>query len=88
MWLCGFYDGAFHVESFLALCSRVFSPIGIVITSLGKSEIVYVLLVHLFVYFTHVDFCPSSLLLGVGGWLQLVIVTLPVLFLLTFSQVF
>ena len=31
------------------------------------------LLVHLFVvYFACVEFCPSSLPLGVGGWLRLV----------------
>ena len=51
--LCGFYYGAFHVESCLALCSRF----SIVITSLGEErELAYVLLVHLFVYFARVDF--------------------------------
>ena len=44
----------------------------IMITSLGEErELVYVLLVHLFVYFARVNFCPFSLPLGVGGWLQL-----------------
>ena len=43
------------------------------------------LLVHfLFVYFALVNFCPFSLPLGVRGWLRLLIVVLPVLFLLTF----
>ena len=34
------------------------------------------LLVHLFVYFTHVHCCPFCLLLGVRGWLRLLIVAL------------
>ena len=34
------------------------------------------LLMHLFVYFAGIDFCPS-LPLGVKGWLWLVIVALP-----------
>ena len=38
------------------------------------------LLVHLFVYLARVDFCPSSLPLGVGRLLRLVIVALPGLF--------
>ena len=37
MWLCGFYNGAFRVESCLTLCSRVFSVLfSIVTTSLGE----------------------------------------------------
>ena len=79
MWLCGFYYGACRVESCLALCPRVFfffffffsvlrSPL------LGKRELVYVLLVHLFIYFVNVNFCPFSLPLGVRDWLPLVIV--------------
>ena len=38
---------------------------------------VYVLFVHLFVYFARVDFDPFSLPLGVGGWMRLVIVAFP-----------
>ena len=38
------------------------------------------LLVHLFVCFAQVSFCPSSLPLGVGGWLWFEIVALPGLF--------
>ena len=58
-----------------------FSPFSTVITSLGqeKRKLVYLLLVHLFVYFTRVDFCPS-LPLDVGGLLRLVIVVLHGLF--------
>ena len=37
--------------------------------------VVYVLIVH--VYFAGVEFCLSSLPLGVGGWMRLVIVALP-----------
>ena len=63
-------------------CYVVFfsSPFSIVITSLEKERAVHVLLVHLFVYFEGLDVCPSSLPLGVGGWLRLVIVALPGLF--------
>ena len=75
-WLCGFNYGAFHVESCLALSSRVFSVLlySIVITSPSEniwSITLYVLLVHLFVYFARVYLCPFSLPLGVGGWLSL-----------------
>ena len=38
------------------------------------------LLVHLFVCFVRVGFCPFSLPIGVGGWLRFVIVALPGLF--------
>ena len=44
---------------------------------LGKRELVLVLLVHLFVCFARVCFCPFSLLLGVEGWLRFVIVAYP-----------
>ena len=46
----------------------------------GKRDLVCVLLVHLFVSFTCVSFCPFSFPLGVGGWLRFVIVALPGLF--------
>ena len=42
--------------------------------------LIYVLLVHLFVYFACIDFCPLALPLSVRGWLQVVIVALPGLF--------
>ena len=42
---------------------------GIVITRLGKRERIYVLLMHLFVCFARVGFCPFSLPLGVRGLL-------------------
>ena len=35
------------------------------------------LLVHLFVCFTRICFCPFSLPLGVEGWLRIVIVAYP-----------
>ena len=60
-----------------SLSSCFFIPFSIVITSLGKRELVCVLLVHLFVCFVRVSFCHFSLPLGVGGWLQFVIVALP-----------
>ena len=40
---------------------------------LGKRAALYVLLVHLFVYFARVSFCPFSLPLGVRDWLRFVI---------------
>ena len=44
---------------------------------MGKRELVYVLLVHLFVHFACINFCPFYLPLGVRGWVQLVIMALP-----------
>ena len=58
-------------QSCLALCSL----------RLGKGELLYILLEHVFVDFASVNFCPLSLLLGVGGRgggrLRLVILALP-----------
>ena len=80
VWFCVFYYGAFmlslallfvFVLLFFSVCLALWSP------RFGKRELVCVLLVHLFVYFAHV-----SLPLGVGGWLQLVIVALPGIFYL------
>ena len=76
VWVCGLYDGAFYVQFYLAF-SFLFST---VITSLGKRELAYIVLVHLFVYFARVNFCPFSLPLGVEVWLRFVIVALPGLF--------
>ena len=72
---------AFHVESCLALCSRVlfFSAV----TSLGEErELGNVLLMHLvffffFFFFACVNLLAFSLSLGVRGWLQLMIMALP-----------
>ena len=50
------------------------------------ASFVYVLHVHLFVYFARVNFCPFSLPLGVRGWLRLVAVALPALFYHTFKH--
>ena len=39
VWLCGFYYGAFHVESCFDLCCRGFAVLfGIVIISLGEER--------------------------------------------------
>ena len=38
---------------------------------------VYLLLVHVFDYFTRVNVCHFSLPLGVRGWMRLAIVALP-----------
>ena len=46
----------------------------------GERELVFVLLVHLFVCFARVGFVLFSLPLGVEGWLRFVIVALPGLF--------
>ena len=73
--LCFYYE-AFHVESCLALCSRFclfFSHFRSSSPRLGKRELVYVLLVHLFVYSARVN--SPSLPLGDGAWLRLVILT-------------
>ena len=46
------------------------------------------LLVHVFVYFACVNFCPFSLPLGFRGWLRLVTVALPGLFYYFFLRFF
>ena len=68
-------------KSSCVLCSR-FSSFFLALRSsrLVKRELVYVLLVHLFICFVGVSFCHVSLPLGVGGWLRFEIVELPVLF--------
>ena len=59
------------VLSCLALCFCVFFQSCLALWSprLGKRKLVYVLLVDLFVYFAHINFCPFSLPLGVRDWL-------------------
>ena len=52
-----------------------------------KRELVYVFLVHLFDYFARFSFCPISLSLGVGGWLQFVVVALLGLFYEHFKDI-
>ena len=83
MRLCGFYYGAFHVESCLALCSRgffFFSPLSIVITSLGEERAcMCASRAFMFDYFAHINGCPN-----VRPWLRIVTVALPGHFLLTF----
>ena len=61
----------------IQVCLALWSP------RLGKRELVFVFLVHLFVYVARVDTCPFSLPLGVRGWLRLV-TPAPWIFLLTF----
>ena len=79
MWLCSLYYGALRILKYcLALCPRVSS---FLFSIVGKRELVYVLLMHLFVCFVHVCFCPFSLPLGAVGWLRLVIVAFPGLFI-------
>ena len=54
---------------------------------LGLRELVFLLLVHLFVCFARVCFCPFSLPLGVEGWLRFVIVAYPRSFYYFFYQI-
>ena len=86
--LCGFvvlYYGALNIlKSCMALCPRVSSfLLTLGQPCLGKSELVYVLLVHLFVCFARASFLSFFSSLGFGDWLRLVIVTL-----LDFSIIF
>ena len=67
-----------------SLFSCFFSPVSIVITSFGEErERAGLCTSRAFVYFACIDFCPSFPP-GVGGWLWLVTVALPGLFVLTF----
>ena len=77
--LCGLYYEALHVlKSSHALCLCVSSfLLALWSPRLGKRELVYVLLVHLFICIARIMFCPFSLPLEVGGWLRFVIVVLP-----------
>ena len=78
---CSLFECFFFFLFFFFCFVFISSPYSIVVTSLGEErEVVYVLLVHLFVYFARVNFCPFSLPLGVRGCLRLVIVALPGLF--------
>ena len=65
------------LKSSRALCPRSSVCFSILSPRLGKMELVFVLLVHLFVCFVHVCFCPFSLPLGVEGWLRFVTVAYP-----------
>ena len=74
VWLCGLYYGELHVYSCLALCPRISSVLlALWSPRLGKREVVYVLLVHLFVYFARVNLAFFRFLLvsviGCGVWL-------------------
>ena len=61
----------FVVVFFLSVLLALWSP------RLGKNELIYMLLVHLFVRFALANFCPFSLPLGDRGWLRFVIVAIP-----------
>ena len=77
---CGFTTGRFMLSlALLFVLMLLFFSILLALWSprMEKGELVFVHLAHLFVYVAGVDLCPSSLPLGVGGWLQLVIVALP-----------
>ena len=79
--LCSFVvytTGRLMFKSLLVLFVLV-SPFVLAFWSprLGKKELVFVLLVHLFVCFARVCFCPFSLPLGVEVWLRFVIVAYP-----------
>ena len=71
----------------LALCFVLvfFSPFSIAITTLGK-ERAGLCILRAFVCFARVGLCLFSLPLGVGEWLQLVIVALIGLFILPLLQ--
>ena len=71
---------------FLILCSLCLLVLFVLVSlfvlafctlRLGKRELVFVLLIHLFVCFARVCFCPFSLPFGVEGWLRFVIVAYP-----------
>ena len=81
--ICSVALWPFHVESCLALCSHVVGfqfCLALWSPRLGKRELVYVLLVQLFVYCAYIKFYPFSLALGASGWLRLVLVALHGLF--------
>ena len=69
-----------HALLFVLVLLLFQSCLALISSRFGKRELVFVLLVQLFVYFARVSFCHFSLPLGVRDWLPLVIVTLPGLF--------
>ena len=62
------FYGALRVESYLALCLRVCL---VLFSIVGKGELVYEFLVHLFIYYACAIFCHFSLPLVVRDWLRL-----------------
>ena len=78
MWLCAFNCDTFHVESYFAPCSYVFSVLfSIVVCSVGE-EGVDLYTSRAFVCLTCMRcFLSFSFPLGVGGWLQIVTAALP-----------
>ena len=71
MWLCGLYYGALHVlKSSCDLCPCESSfLLALRSPRMMKRELICVVLVHLFVCFVRVSFCPFSLPIYVGGGL-------------------
>ena len=68
--------GRFMFSLALLFVLLYFSPFSVVITSIGDKELVYVVLVHVFVYFARINVCHFSLPLGIRVWMRLVIMTL------------
>ena len=61
------FSATFHVESYLAPCFHIFlSCLALWSLHLGKRELVYMLLVQLYVYLAYASVCLFSLPLGVG----------------------
>ena len=82
---CSLYYKALHVWSCPALCLCVSSVLlAFWSPCLGKRELVFVLIVHLFVSYAHIICVTFSLPPGVRGWLRLLLVALPGLFCLPF----
>ena len=76
---------ALHVWSCPALCLCVSSVLlAFWSPCLGKRELVFMFIVHLFVSYAHVNLCHFSLPPDVGGWLRLLLVAVPGLFCLLF----
>ena len=72
-----FTTGRFVLSRAVLFVSIFFCPVQHCDHLTWGRESWYVFLVHLFVYFAHVNFCPFSLPLGVRDWLWLVILALP-----------
>ena len=75
--ICMFLIDAIHFNLLVQRkCDRKGWRICCGLFSLGKRELVYVIIVH----FARVNFCPFSLTLGVRFWLRLLMMALPGLF--------
>ena len=74
VWICGFYYEAFHIQSYLASCSRIVSVLRNIVIPSGNRNVIYMLFVHVFVNLVCVTFCMFSFPLGMMDWLRLVVV--------------